>query len=126
MLDPVPPGPFLGPSERLSPPIETRAVFKHPISRSNDDSAKYANPPFANRPYRPNSGVNLNRPFQDNEPATPQPVANQDSPTGVGAVRGSMRANVAPPGEEKLVKELKRDPGVDNPFALAWWIHGRK
>lgn len=33
---------------------------------------------------------------------------------------------VAPPGEEKLVRKLKRDPDVDNPWAMAWYIHGKK
>jgi len=31
-----------------------------------------------------------------------------------------------PPGEEKLVKKLKKQPGVDNPWALAWSIHNKK
>jgi hypothetical protein len=33
---------------------------------------------------------------------------------------------VAPPGEEELVKKLKKDPDVDNPWALAWSIHNKK
>lgn len=32
----------------------------------------------------------------------------------------------APPGEEKLVKKLKKQPDVDNPWALAWSIHNKK
>jgi hypothetical protein len=47
------------------------------------------------------------------DPLTPQPSAGRAS-------------NVAPPGKESLVRELKKDPGVDNPFALAWWITGRQ
>lgn len=33
---------------------------------------------------------------------------------------------VAPPGMERLVKRLKRYRGIDNPWALAWWIHNNK
>lgn len=33
---------------------------------------------------------------------------------------------VAPPGDEKLVKKLKKQPGVKNPWALAWSIHNKK
>ncbi len=49
---------------------------------------------------------NLNPGYKGGEPATPQPVAK----------------NVAPQGMEKTVRALKKEPGVDNPFALAWWI----
>lgn len=38
----------------------------------------------------------------------------------------SQRVAVAPPGEEKLVKKLKHDPEVDNPWAVAWSVHNRK
>lgn len=31
---------------------------------------------------------------------------------------------VAPPGWEGPVKEMKKDPGIDNPWALAWWQKG--
>jgi hypothetical protein len=33
---------------------------------------------------------------------------------------------VTPPGEENLVKKLKKKKGVDNPWALAWKIHNKK
>lgn len=33
---------------------------------------------------------------------------------------------VTPPGEEKLVKSLKRQHGVKNPWALAWSIRNKK
>jgi len=33
---------------------------------------------------------------------------------------------VAPPGMEHVVKQLKQKPGVDNPFALAWYIHNQQ
>lgn len=46
------------------------------------------------------------------DPTTPQP--------GVGG----PAANVAPPGMETTVRALKKEPGVDNPFALAWWLKG--
>jgi hypothetical protein len=36
------------------------------------------------------------------------------------------RVAVAPPGEEKLVKKLKKEPDVDNPFAVAWSIYNKK
>lgn len=47
------------------------------------------------------------------DPLTPQP--------GIGGA-----FNVAPPGMETTVRALKKDSGVDNPFALAWWIKGRQ
>ena len=34
--------------------------------------------------------------------------------------------NVAPPGMEHVVKALKKEKGVSNPFALAWWLKKRK
>lgn len=37
-----------------------------------------------------------------------------------------QRVAVAPPGEEKLVKDLKHDPKVDNPWAVAWSVHNKK
>ena len=30
---------------------------------------------------------------------------------------------VAPPGWEDTVQELKRHGDIDNPWALAWWMH---
>lgn len=47
------------------------------------------------------------------DPMTPQP--------GVGGA-----SNVAPPGMEPTVRALKKESSVDNPFALAWWIHGHQ
>lgn len=32
----------------------------------------------------------------------------------------------APPGREKQVKALKKDPNVDNPFAVAWSSYNKK
>ena len=32
---------------------------------------------------------------------------------------------VAPEGWEKTVKAMKDEPGIDNPWALAWWMKGR-
>ena len=32
---------------------------------------------------------------------------------------------VAPPGMEGTVKELKKDKSVTNPWALAWWMKHR-
>lgn len=37
-----------------------------------------------------------------------------------------QRIAVAPPGEEKLVKSLKHDVSVDNPWAVAWSVHNKK
>ncbi len=31
----------------------------------------------------------------------------------------------APPGWEPTVKRMKSKPGIDNPFALAWWMKGQ-
>ena len=52
----------------------------------------------------------------DQGPMTPVP--------GLGA--SAPATNVTPPGEAHLVKELQKDNGVENPYALAWWIHGRR
>lgn len=32
---------------------------------------------------------------------------------------------VAPEGWEKTVKAMKDEPGIDNPWALAWWMKGK-
>jgi ribosomal protein L37AE/L43A len=32
---------------------------------------------------------------------------------------------VAPPGAEHAVKEMKKDPDIDNPFALAWYMKNK-
>ena len=29
---------------------------------------------------------------------------------------------VAPPGWERTVRKMKKNGGIDNPFALAWWM----
>lgn len=39
---------------------------------------------------------------------------------------GGGAREVAPPKGEPLVKDLKRVPGIDNPYAMAWWMKGRK
>jgi hypothetical protein len=31
--------------------------------------------------------------------------------------------SVSPPGWEKTVEKMKEHPEIDNPFALAWWMH---
>jgi hypothetical protein len=31
--------------------------------------------------------------------------------------------SVSPPGWEKQVERMKEDPSIDNPFALAWYLH---
>jgi hypothetical protein len=33
---------------------------------------------------------------------------------------------VAPPGKEKMVKALKKDPDIDNPWAVAWSVHNKQ
>lgn len=33
---------------------------------------------------------------------------------------------VAPPGKEKMVKALKKDPNIDNPWAVAWAAHNKE
>lgn len=88
--------PFLGPSERpmASAPKPT---FNHPVARGTVKNEGLAVPGVM--------GV---------EPKTPQPVANKAS--------HPMSCNVAPPGYEGTVKALKKESGVDNPFALAWWM----
>jgi len=32
----------------------------------------------------------------------------------------------APPGREKQVKALKKEPGIDNPYAVAWAQHNKE
>ena len=49
---------------------------------------------------------------------------NQDGSTHMDEGQ-DMKADmeeVAPPGYEKVVKSLKKDTSVDNPWALAWWM----
>ena len=33
---------------------------------------------------------------------------------------------VAPPGKEKMVKALKKEPDVENPYAVAWAAHNKQ
>lgn len=40
--------------------------------------------------------------------------------THEGPVEESDIGEVAPPGYEKVVKALKKEPGVENPWAVAW------
>lgn len=37
-----------------------------------------------------------------------------------------VKTAASPPGMEDTVKDLKEDPDVDNPWALAWHIHNKK
>lgn len=32
---------------------------------------------------------------------------------------------VAPPGWEHSVRRMKKDKGIDNPYALSWWLKKR-
>ena len=41
-------------------------------------------------------------------------------------VESTDKEAVAPPGKENLVKKLKKDPEVDNPWALAWSIDNKE
>ena len=36
-----------------------------------------------------------------------------------------LKNEVAPEGWEKTVKAMKDEPGIDNPWALAWWMKGK-
>lgn len=36
-----------------------------------------------------------------------------------------LKTEVAPEGWEKTVKAMKDEPGIDNPYALAWWMKGK-
>lgn len=40
--------------------------------------------------------------------------------------REARRRAVCPPGLKNVVKELKKDPGVDNPYAVAWGIKDKQ
>jgi len=31
--------------------------------------------------------------------------------------------SVSPPGWEQTVEKMKQDPSIENPFALAWYLH---
>jgi hypothetical protein len=33
---------------------------------------------------------------------------------------------VTPPGKEKMVRALKKDPDIDSPWAVAWAAHGKQ
>lgn len=33
---------------------------------------------------------------------------------------------VAPPGKEDVVKALKKEPDIDNPWAVAWSMHNKE
>ncbi len=43
-----------------------------------------------------------------------------DLPEKIGEQINDEIIEVAPPGYEKVVKALKKNPNVDNPWALAW------
>jgi len=36
-----------------------------------------------------------------------------------------LKTEVAPEGWEGTVKAMKDEPGIDNPYALAWWMKGK-
>ena len=36
-----------------------------------------------------------------------------------------LTTEVAPEGWEGTVKAMKDEPGIDNPYALAWWMKGK-
>lgn len=42
-----------------------------------------------------------------------------------GTYESDMK-EVAPPGHEKMVKGLKKDPDIDNPWAVAWSAYNKK
>lgn len=58
------------------------------------------------------------------EEGTPSPEElEMEKSDGGGAATmdpGMKKEEKAPPGREEQVKELKKKPGVDNPFAVAW------
>lgn len=57
--------------------------------------------------------------------AAPMPngyTLSQDARTPQPSAGGPK--NVAPPGWKHTVEEMKGKPGIDNPFALAWWMKG--
>lgn len=37
----------------------------------------------------------------------------------------NLKTEVAPEGWEGTVKAMKDEPGIDNPWALAWWMKGK-
>ncbi len=41
------------------------------------------------------------------------------------ASASQMLDGVAPPGWEKSIKRMKKDKGISNPFALAWYMRNR-
>lgn len=43
-----------------------------------------------------------------------------------GSLAAEEYEGVTPPGMEHVVKKLKKEPGVTNPWALAWWLKKRQ
>lgn len=60
-----------------------------------------------------------------------QSPVNQSFADAALAARRTLDASdgtldgVAPPGWEPSVKKMKKSKGVDNPWALAWWMKNR-
>jgi len=55
-----------------------------------------------------------------------EPIGDAPSTVGVPDDEEQNIDEVTPPGEEKLVRKLKKQKGVDNPWALAWDIHNKR
>jgi len=53
-------------------------------------------------------------------------MMNHFASTGEGLPPAASDAvAVAPPGWEETVKQMKDEPGIDNAYALAWWMEGK-
>jgi hypothetical protein len=52
--------------------------------------------------------------------------SGQELPYAVARLCGKEKDAVTPPGKEKMVKELKKDTEVDNPWAVAWWQYDKE
>jgi len=66
--------------------------------------------------------VDVNAPESEQKPADEKKVVK---PINERRADGK-RVAVAPPGLEHVVKELKKDPKVENPFAVAWSIKDKQ
>ena len=56
---------------------------------------------------------------------SPEPV-HQEEPSVVVIPLEKPMDEVTPPGEEKVVKALKKNSEVDNPWAVSWSIYNKK
>lgn len=55
-----------------------------------------------------------------------EPIGDAEATVGVADEQGKEVEEVAPPGYEKVVKKLKKNKNVDNPWAVAWAMKNKQ